>query len=258
MLSLSEIENYYPDNLRPFKRFILREYLQYKILEIVFESPWAGKLCFLGGTCLRIVHQQNRFSEDLDFDNFGLVSSEFEELARFIKMGLEKEGYLIETRNVTAAAFHCYIKFPNLLYNEGLTGHSNEKILIQVDAESQGFDFNPQTHILNKFDVFTTILTTPLDLLLAQKLYAILNRKRNKGRDFFDVIFLMGKGISPNYDYFNVKTNINDKKALKLAILNHCHSIDMHAMQHDVAPFLFDPNDSKKVGSFVTYFEQEF
>ena len=81
MISIKELEKYYPENLRPFKRFIIREYLQYKILEIVFNSPYANKICFLGGTCLRIVHEQNRFSEDLDFDNFNLTEKEFKEIA---------------------------------------------------------------------------------------------------------------------------------------------------------------------------------
>ena len=67
MLTLSEIEKVYPESLRGFKRFILREYLQHKLLQILFDSEYANELCFLGGTCLRIVHGNTRFSEDLDF-----------------------------------------------------------------------------------------------------------------------------------------------------------------------------------------------
>jgi predicted nucleotidyltransferase component of viral defense system len=73
MLGLSEIAKHYPENLRGYQRFIIREYLQYKILQIVFDNTiYANKLCFLGGTCLRLVHGNTRFSEDLDFDNFKL------------------------------------------------------------------------------------------------------------------------------------------------------------------------------------------
>ncbi|HIP32001.1 MAG TPA: hypothetical protein EYG86_04490 [Crocinitomicaceae bacterium] len=36
---------------------------------------------FLGETCLRLVHNQQRFSEDLDFDNFNLTDSEFSEIS---------------------------------------------------------------------------------------------------------------------------------------------------------------------------------
>ena len=71
MLSLSEIQTYYPAHLQHRGEFLLREYLQYKILELLFESNYALKFSFLGGTCLRIIHNNNRFSEDLDFDNSG-------------------------------------------------------------------------------------------------------------------------------------------------------------------------------------------
>lgn len=71
MMNLSEILSFYPPTVQVHRAFVLREYLQCKILEILFESRFAGKFCFLGGTCLRLIHGGQRFSEDLDFDNFG-------------------------------------------------------------------------------------------------------------------------------------------------------------------------------------------
>ena len=135
MLNLSELLKFYPDHLHSFKRFILREYLQHKILEIVFEHKLASKLCFMGGTCLRIVHDNNRFSEDLDFDNFGLSQADFETLATSIEKQLHRAGYETEIRNVYKGAYHCYIKFPKLLFEQGLSGHQEEKILIQIDPD---------------------------------------------------------------------------------------------------------------------------
>ncbi len=129
MISLLEIQKYYPQNLQIFKTFILREYLQYKILEIIFESKYANKLCFLGGTCLRIVHNNTRFSEDLDFDNFDLSETDFNNIAEIIKKQLTRQGYNVEIKNIFAGAFHCYVKFPKLLFNEGLSGHKEEKFL---------------------------------------------------------------------------------------------------------------------------------
>ena len=51
MISLEQLESYYPPNLRHFKKNILREYLQYKILDIVFNSNFniSGKLSFMEG-----------------------------------------------------------------------------------------------------------------------------------------------------------------------------------------------------------------
>jgi len=257
MLSLTEIEKYYPDHLKSFKRFIIREYLQYKILQVVFDnSTYANRLSFLGGTCLRLVHENTRFSEDLDFDNFNLSEQDFESISSVISKNLKKEGYEIEIKNTIKGAFHCYIRFPKLLFKEGLSGHKEEKILIQLDTEPQHFDFEPERYILNKFDVFTEILSTPQDILLAQKFYAILNRKRAKGRDFFDVVFLLGKGIKPNYDYLKLKKDISEPESLKEAILTHCHNLDMAEMARDVAPFLFQPTDEKKVRLFAEYMRQ--
>lgn len=256
MLSLTEIEKYYPDYLKGFKRFIIREYLQYKILQVVFDnSSYANKLCFLGGTCLRLIHENTRFSEDLDFDNFNLSEQDFESISSVISKDLEKEGYEVEIKNTYKGAFHCYIRFPELLFKEGLSGHREEKILIQLDTEPQHFDFKPERHILNKFDVFTEILTTPQEILLAQKFYAILNRPRPKGRDFFDVVFLLGK-TKPNYDYIKLKLDIDSPKDLKSAILKRCNEIDMAEMARDVAPFLFDAKDEKRVRLFVEYLKQ--
>ena len=89
MLSVDELLPQYPENQRTFRAFILREYLQYKILQIVFAQPqYASQLCFLGGACLRIVHGNNRFSEDIDFDNFGLSESNFQSISEEIKKEL--------------------------------------------------------------------------------------------------------------------------------------------------------------------------
>lgn len=255
MLSIKEIAQYYPENLRVFKRFILREYLQYKILEIVFEGPHANKLVFLGGTCLRLIYENKRFSEDLDFDNFNLTKQEFNEVSINVKNELQKAGYTVEVKQVAKGAFHCYVRFPKLLFEQGLSGYQEEKILIQLDTESQRFNFEPEQKILNKFDVFTRINTTPLDLLMAQKCYAILNRKRNKGRDFFDLVFLMGKNIVPNMDYIQQKTLINSKEELKQKLLKKCNTLNMNEMAKDVAPFLFSNKDVKKVKFFKEFLE---
>lgn len=256
MLNLDEILKAYPPELRRFRRFLLREFLQYKILNVIFSIPaYANKLSFLGGTCLRIVHNNTRFSEDLDFDNFSLTEIDFEAISGLIKTSLEREGFEIEIRNVFKGAFRCYIRFPNLLFPLGLTGLKEEKILIQLDTHPQHFNFNQQSFILNKFDVFTEIFVTPPDLLLAQKCYTILNRKRSKGRDFYDAVFLFGK-VEPNYDYLTAKAGISTPAQLKEKLLATCAQISLKEMADDVLPFLFREEDKKKVELFDKYLVQ--
>ena len=256
MLSFNEIKQFYPLSLQPFKRFVFREYLQYKILEIIFDSPFENKLSFLGGTCLRIVHKNTRFSEDLDFDNFNLSTNDFSQITAIIKQELEYQGYEVEMRNVYKGAYHCYIRFPEILYNEGLSLHKEEKILIQLDTEAHDFEYQPEQPILNKFDVFTQINTTPKSILLAQKFYALHNRKRSKGRDLFDIIFLLGQGVFPNYEYLEVKMGVQNATELRKSVLNKCANLNMTELAEDVKAFLFEAKEVKKIILFTKYMEQ--
>lgn len=255
MLSIKEIEKFYPENLRPFKRNLLREYLQYKILEIIFTSKLAYKLSFLGGTCLRIVHNNSRFSEDLDFDNFDLTEENFNEISKVVREGLHREGYEVEVRNVYKGAYRCYIRMPNLLFNNQLSGHEEEVILIQLDTAPHSFTYQPDKPILNKFDVFTQVFATPIDIILSQKFYAVFNRRTLKGRDFFDIVFLVSR-TRPNYRYLKEKLSISNGNELKKALEAHLKDVDMGILIRDVEPFLFNLKDSSRILLFKEYIQQ--
>ncbi len=252
MLSLAEIRQSYPAELHSKSAFLLREYLQCKILELIFESRFAQKFAFLGGTCLRIVHGNQRFSEDLDFDNFNLSENDFEAVSDLIRTGLERQGYRVEIKNVIRGAFHCYIRFPGILFETGLSGHQEARILINLDTEPQGFDFEPNLLYLNRFDVFTGIRTTPLDLLLSQKFLAMTNRRQPKGRDFFDAVFLLGK-TRPNYPFLEKRLQISSSEDLKKHLLDLCQRLDFQALAADVQPFLFNPADVRRVLAFPDF-----
>ena len=181
---------------------------------------------------------------------------DFENLAGIIEKELTKEGFETEMRTVMKGAWHCHVKFPGLLFEKGLSGHREEKILIQIDTEPQHFDYEPERFIINRFEVFTTIFTTALPLLMSQKLYAVINRERNKGRDFFDLVFLMGRNTQPDYNYLNEKLSVSDADALKSVVLEKCQQLDMEDMAKDVEPFLFKPTDRKKIIQFEAVVQQ--
>ena len=258
MLSLNEIKRFYPASIHFAGGFLIREYLHYKILEAIYESDYAGSLVFMGGTCLRLIHGNNRFSEDLDFDNLKLNENEFAGIPQIIRQKMEREGYEIEIRSIHRKAFHCYIRFPRILFGEGLSGHREQKLLIQLDSETQGYAYQPEKYILNKFDVFTEIHITPIKTLLAQKLYAVLNRNKNKGRDFYDIVFLLSIQKEPDWEYLDKKVNIQDPSGLKKALIEHCETINLEEMARDVEPFLFDAKEIKKVLQFPDMIRQMF
>jgi predicted nucleotidyltransferase component of viral defense system len=255
MLELGQIESFYPESYRAFKKNILREYLQYKILEILFDSKYANKLAFMGGTSIRIIYGSNRFSEDLDFDNFDLTREEFKELSEIIQNRLTLEGYAVEIKTVFKVAFHSRIAFLNILYDNGVSKHKDEKLMIRLDTEPQRTEYEPDKPIINKFDVFMRINAVPNNILLAQKLFAILNRKRVMGRDIYDAIFLFGR-TRPDFGYLRSKADINHQADLKKRLLSRCEELDFEQLPRDVEPFLTNPSDTKKILLFSEYIKK--
>lgn len=252
MLSLNDIERFYPENQRPFRRSILREFLQHRILQIIYETEYAVKLSFMGGTCLRLLFGTNRFSEDLDFDNFGLKSSEFDQLSQSVSKQLSEDGYTVEIKTVHKNAFRCYIRIPGILFSQKLSVYQEEKVLIQLDSEAQNFAYQPESFILNKFDIISRVNYTPKNILLAQKLWAILNRKTPKGRDFYDVMYLFSIA-EPDYRYLELRAGINDSEQLQLRLQSKIQTINFKELLSDVRPFLIFSSDLRRIELFPEF-----
>lgn len=256
MLDLKQIESFYPEQLRPFKKNLLREYLQYKILEIIFESSMAERLTFMGGTCLHIVHGNPRFSEDLDFDTPGIGRDDFKVLCQMVKRNLELQGYTVELKNTFTDALRAYLRFPGLLHATGISGHWDEKLLIQIDTEPQEVQYKKDKFILNRFDVFSRINVVPADILAAQKICCIFNRRRPMGRDFFDVIFLLGKS-DVNFDYLTQKISIRNRSELRERLLLRCAQLDLNRLVKDLEPFVYSKKDLNRVLMFPEFVQQK-
>lgn len=254
MLDFEQIKSQYPEQIQQFQKGILREYLQYNILQGIFESRFANKVSFLGGTALRIIYGNTRFSEDIDLDNFGLSWEEFGSLVETIQKFLTLEGFLIQITKIEKAAYHCHIKFPKILYDNGISPLQQQKILIKVDTFAQGYAYNPAIKILNKFDIFSEARVTPLPVLLSQKLYAAIHRPQPKGRDFYDITFLLGQ-TKPDYGYLSQKMGVSSPKALKDMVQEKIRGYNFEALAEDVKPFLIRQNDINRVLQFGTYWD---
>jgi predicted nucleotidyltransferase component of viral defense system len=256
MLDIKQIATFYPDFLRPFKKSMLREYLQYKTLEVLFDSSFGNHLSFMGGTAIHILHGNNRFSEDLDFDNLGLLPNDFKEIVSQIVKRLSLQGYNIESKVVMKKAFRAYLKFSEILYENRITKHKHEKLSIQIDTEPQNFQYSKDQFILNKFDVFQRINAVPIDLLLSQKILCIFSRPRLMGRDFYDILFLLGK-THVNFPYLEEKLGIKDSVTLKERLVEKCTQVDFNRLARDVSPFLYNPDDARKISLFLDYIKNK-
>ena len=249
MLTIDQIRSYFSETVfRKNPHGALVEYLQYELLDSLFKNPNSAHLSFIGGTAIRILHQSVRFSEDLDFDSFDLSFTGFEELLTTACRDMEYKGFIIEYRIAKHNAFHCYIRFPEMLFNAGISPDKGRKILLQVDTEKKVKYYTPNTVVLNKFAVFRRILSAPPAILLAQKMLAVLFRKREKGRDLFDVSFLMGI-TKPDFEYVEKCIGVEKNEFLKM-FTERLNELDLNFLATDVEPFLFTPEQKDRVLSF--------
>jgi predicted nucleotidyltransferase component of viral defense system len=258
MIGIDQILAEYPGMPPDRASFLLREYLQYRILRLIYRSKHGQKLVFLGGTCLRLIHNNPRFSEDIDFDNRGLNSEEFRELGGEVEAGLSAEGYEVTIEIRSRTAYRCKVRFPGLLFQQGLSGHAEQTVLIQFDTEPQRYEYEPELHRLVKFGVSTAVPCCSQPLLLAQKCYAILNRPRNKGRDFYDVVFLLSRGIVPDLEYVRQKTGTSTLPELAERLIMHCAKLDMQAQAEDVRLFVLNAETLDNVVHFPELIRQRW
>jgi len=256
MFTLEQIKNQVGEKIfKQSPKAALIEYLQYEILDSLFKQKNSEKLSFIGGTAIRIVYQSQRFSEDLDFDNFGLNFKDFKKLLDDVTKDMILKGFELEFRFVEKMTFHCYIKFPNILFLNKLSPNDDEKLLIRVDTVEKDKNIKPKISIINKFGIYRKILVNPIDIVLSQKIMTILERKREKGRDFYDVSYLLGI-TKPDYGYLKNNRGL-DLKTTKEKLLSRVDELDMKKLSNEVLPFLLKPEDIDRVLTFREYIEQK-
>jgi predicted nucleotidyltransferase component of viral defense system len=254
MISLEEILSYFPKHLQQRSYDAVREYLQCKILEIIFKSKVGYKLVFIGGTALRLIHNTQRFSEDLDFDNKNLTMKDWEYLGLELSKSLNKLGYKIDIdTKCSKNVFHHDIKFENLLHELNISPHPNTKLLIKVDSQDQGVDYQASTAILSKFDTFTEVRVAAPDILLSMKLKALMSREM--GRDLYDISFIAAK-TKPNYSFLEETLDIKNPQELKTKLLKRLKDIDIERLKTRTQKFLFNSDDIKRITCFKDFVKQ--
>ena len=238
--------------LKKFSRYALMEYCQHELLDSFFKQKGSENFSFMGGTAIRIVYGGQRFSEDLDFDT-GDISG-FDDLLKRVLNDMINKGFSLEFRLIHKDVYHCYIKFPQLLYELGLSPHQDEKLLIKIDVSVET-NLVSSDFLLNNYSIFRNIKVTPPEIILAKKLLTILARKRPKGRDLYDVIWLWGL-IEPNQDYLLQTTGQSLQTVLK-EIGSYLIKLDLQAMQQEVKLFLLDAADADRILLFPKFIEQK-
>lgn len=232
----------------------LREYLQHLILREMFELDWLSEMVFHGGTALRILHDLNRFSEDLDFHlGHPVKNYPLHQKLDKLKARLELNGYKVQIGPSSEGNVkNPIIKFAGgLLHEAGITPHENQKLNIKIEIDTNPpMGFNTDKTLVN--DYFPLALNHhDKPSFIAGKCHAVLQREWTKGRDLFDLLFYLNRweGIEPNFTYLNNALKQTGSKAKitqenwKEKLLSKVKEISWSTVEEDVRPFLLNEKD---------------
>ena len=254
MIDIEYIRGFFPPVIARgsrFNRYMLKEYLQLLILDHLATTSYINKVTFIGGTNLRLIQGIDRFSEDLDFDCKNLSEAEFMEMTNSVVQYLRQNNVEVETRdkpNPHLTAFRRNLFFPQMLFNLGLTGHCDERLLLKIEAQDQGVEYQPAVSYVNKMGFFFGVQIPPIDVLCAMKFSAILARQ--KGRDFYDAIFLLSK-TKPNIDFLRARTGISSLDELKATIMERLREVDLVQKKRDFIHLLFNESNADRILKFA-------
>lgn len=232
-----------------FRRAMLREYMQYKTLQFIFRAKESSGLVFMGGTVLRFFYGSSRFSEDLDFDSKNLSCDDLQGIAQTAVNEFKLEAVECDVTFSRGSAFSAKLRFTDILQLWELTRHRDEVLTLKFDASPQRYNYVPQVKVLNRLDVVVPVPVASAELILAQKLYAILNRRRIMGRDLYDASHLFGF-TEPDMDYLEKMVHVSSKKKIEEMILNRLDERSIDELILDVEPFVPGRNDLLRVKLF--------
>lgn len=258
MVDISIIKSFFPVQIRDnqvFEKYMLKEYIQLTILDYLSTTPFIRKLCFIGGSNLRLVRGIDRFSEDLDFDCKNLSKAEFVQMSGNVIRYLEQNGYRVELRdkeNPKLTAFRTNIYFPEFLFELGLSGHKEERFLIKIKAQDQGVDYTPTVVNIKGCGYYFPLPVPSDSVICAMKAAALLDRA--KGRDFYDLMFLLGQTL-PDYNFLAKRRGIESPEELKSAIYEVLECTDLNVKMKDFEHLLFNRNNSRRILRFKEFFK---
>ncbi|MCK4672148.1 MAG: nucleotidyl transferase AbiEii/AbiGii toxin family protein [Candidatus Aegiribacteria sp.] len=203
----------------------------------------------MGGTALRIFYGSSRFSEDLDFDSKNLSNNDLQGIAMTVVNEFELEAVECNVTFSKGSAFSAKFRFTDVLQKWELTRHNDEVLTLKYDASPQHYNYTPEVKVLNRLDVIVPVPSASAELILAQKLYAILNRNRIMGRDLYDASHLFGI-TEPDMNYLDQKVQVSSRKKIEVMILNRLDERSIDDLARDVEPFVPGRNDLLRVKLF--------
>lgn len=228
------------------KRAILREFLQVKFLTFLYRLTNCQNLAFIGGTSLRLLRGLDRFSEDLDFDNFDLDSTKVKTLFEKTTAEFKREKYNVEFDfKKTKSSGSGRLRFSDLLYQLGISRNPREKLMVRFDFTNQK-RIETEVLLLAEFGMNERVITNTLPVLLSQKTRALILRKQTRGRDFYDIYWLLSRGVKPNLKMLKtLDIGSRTEFFLKLKEIYQKEKKNISFYKKQIRPFLLHEENQK-------------
>ena len=236
------------------KRNAIFEVNQQIILAGLYAGGFFESAAFYGGTCLRIFHGLQRFSEDMDFsllapdENFDF-SKYFQPIVdAFALVGREVEITKKDKKSFGKVE-SAFLKDNTDVYDVTFQTEKSIKIKIEVDT-CPPLNFTTEQKLLLQPHSFMTRCFTLPDLF-AGKMHALVYRawkNRVKGRDWYDLEWYVRNGIALDFAHLAERCKqFNGEditlESFKAKLIERLSTADIKQVKEDVLPFVRNPKE---------------
>ena len=236
------------------KRNAIFEVNQQVILAGLYNGGFFNEAAFYGGTCLRIFHGLQRFSEDMDFsllapnENFDFTQYFQPIIDQFALVGREVEIRKKDKKNFGKVE-SAFLKDNTDVYDITFQTEKSVKIKIEVDTQPP-LKFKTEQKLLLLPQSFMTRCFT-LSTLFAGKMHALVYRawkNRVKGRDWYDFEWYVRHNIPLDFTHLSERAlQFNqeelDKETFLQKLNERLATADINQVKADVLPFVRNPKE---------------
>lgn len=236
------------------RRNAIFEVNQQVILAGLYNGGFFDEAAFYGGTCLRIFHGLQRFSEDMDFSLLAPSESfDFTKYFQPIKDMFSIVGRNVEITKKEKRSFgkveSAFLKDNTDVYDVSFQTEKSIKIKIEVDTDPP-LKFNTEQKLLLLPESFMTRCFTLPDLF-AGKLHALVFRSwknRVKGRDWYDFEWYVRHNVPVDFNHLAERIlQFNGKSVTRqefMAMLRQrLATTDINMVKADIMPFIRQPKE---------------
>ena len=236
------------------KRNAIFEVNQQVILAGLYNGGFFDVAAFYGGTCLRIFHGLQRFSEDMDFSL--LVPDDKFDFTKYFQPIIDEfavVGREVEIKKKDKKGFgkveSAFLKDNTDVYDVSFQTDKSIKIKIELDTQPP-LNFRTEQKLLLQPHSFMTRCFTLPDLF-AGKMHALVYRgwkNRVKGRDWYDFEWYVRHNVPLDFAHLTERIRqFNNEEigqeAFMVQLKDRLASANINQVKSDVLPFVRNPKE---------------